>query len=47
MESLTNDMINSSPSGQNGSRFIDVILKCIGMNNRVLYFDSNVTEICS
>ena len=39
--------INSFCPGQNGRLFADDIFKCIFMNEKFLYFDSNFIEICS
>ena len=37
----------NSPPGQNGHYFPDNIFKYIFMNAKILYFDSNFTEVCS
>ena len=37
--------LKSSPPGQNGRHFADDVFKCIFLN--VLYFDYNLTEVCS
>ena len=37
----------SYPPGQNGPRFADDIFTCIFVNEKVLYFDQNFTEVCT
>ena len=40
-------VINSSPHGQNGRHYSDIIFKCIFMNEKCLFFGSNFMEVCS
>ena len=37
--------LNSYPPGQNGCKFADGIFKHIFMNEKILYFDQNFTEV--
>ena len=39
--------ITYRPPGQNGRHFADIVLGCIFVNEKFLYFDQNIIEVCS